>query len=41
MSRAKKVDYKSQKKYFAKTSANNNVKSLNSRPRPQRGGFRV
>lgn len=39
--RVKTVNYKSQKKYFAKTSANENVKSINGRPRPQRGGFRL
>lgn len=37
----KKLNYKSQKKLFAKTAANESVKSLNSRPRPTRGGFRV
>ena len=41
MSRAKKVSYKKQKKYFAKTSAFNSVAALNSRPSPQRGGFRM
>lgn len=41
MARAKHVSYKKQKKIFSKTAANENVRSLNSRPRPQRGGFRV
>lgn len=41
MKRAKKIDYKKQKKYFAKTSAYNSVAALNSRPAPQRGGFRM
>lgn len=41
MSRAKKVSYKKQKKYFAKTSAFNNVSAINSRPAPQRTGFRI
>lgn len=36
----KKVDYKKQKKLFAKTAGNEGVKSINSRPRPTRGGFR-
>lgn len=40
MKRVKKVNYKSQKKYFAKTSAMNSVEAINSRPSPQRGGFR-
>lgn len=41
MSRAKKTSYKKQKKYFAKTSAFNSVAAVNSRPAPQRGGFRM
>lgn len=41
MKRVKKIDYKKQKKYFAKTSALNGVASVNSRPSPQRGGFRM
>lgn len=39
--RAKKTNYKAQKKYFAKTSAYNSVEAVNSRPAPQRGGFRM
>lgn len=41
MKRVKKVNYKAQKKYFAKTSAMNSVEAVNSRPAPQRGGFRM
>lgn len=41
MKRAKKTSFKQQKKYFAKTSALNGVKAMNSRPHPQRGGFRL
>lgn len=41
MKRVKKTSYKAQKKYFAKTSALNGVKAMNSRPAPQRGGFRI
>lgn len=41
MSKRKKVSYKKQKKMFAKTAGNENVKSINGRPTPQRGGFRV
>lgn len=41
MARAKKLNYKRQKKLFAKTAANECVRSLNSRPRPQRTGFRI
>lgn len=41
MKRVKKVNYKAQKKYFAKTSAMNSVEAINSRPAPQRGGFRM
>lgn len=40
MKRVKKTNYKKQKKYFAKTSALNGVAAINSRPAPQRGGFR-
>lgn len=40
MKRAKPTNYKKQKKYFAKTSAYNSVEAINSRPAPQRGGFR-
>lgn len=39
--RAKTVNYKGQKKLFAKTAATSAAKSLNTRPRPQRGGFRI
>lgn len=38
---AKKTNFKAQKKYFAKTSAYNNVNAINSRPAPQRSGFRM
>ena len=38
--RVKKVNYKKQKKYFAKTAGLNGVAAVNSRPEPQRGGFR-
>lgn len=41
MKRVTKTSYKAQKKYFAKTSALNNVRAMNSRPSPQRGGFRI
>lgn len=41
MARASKVNYKKQKRLFKKTAANESVRSLNSRPRPQRTGFRV
>jgi hypothetical protein len=41
MSRARKLNYKKQKKLFAKTAANEQVRSLNARPRPQRTGFRL
>lgn len=41
MSRAKKVNYKKQKKYFSKTAGNEAVNSMNARPRPTRSGFRV
>lgn len=41
MKRVKKTNYKKQKKYFAKTAAFNSVEAMNSRPAPQRGGFRV
>lgn len=41
MKHAKKTTYKKQKKLFAKTSAYNGVASVNSRPAPQRGGFRM
>lgn len=37
----KKVNFKAQKRLFAKTAANENVRSINSRPAPQRGGFRL
>ena len=40
MKRVKKVNYKKQKKYFAKTAAYNGVEAINSRPSPQRTGFR-
>lgn len=40
MKRATKVNYKKQRKYFAKTAAYNSVAAINSRPAPQRGGFR-
>lgn len=39
--KAKKVSYKKQKKLFAKTSGTNTAMSINSRPRPQRTGFRI
>lgn len=39
--KARPVNYKKQKKMFAKTAGNNAMRSLNVRPRPQRGGFRV
>lgn len=39
--RVKKVSFKKQKKYFAKTAAYNSVEAINSRPSPQRGGFRM
>ena len=41
MKRVKKTNYKKQKKYFAKTAALNGVSAVNSRPAPQRGGFRM
>lgn len=41
MKKPKKTNYKSQKKYFAKTSAFNGVAATNSRPAPQRTGFRM
>lgn len=41
MARARKTNYKQQKKLFAHTAGNENVRSINSRPRPTRGGFRV
>ena len=41
MKRVKKTSYKKQKKYFANTAALNGVKAINSRPSPQRGGFRI
>lgn len=41
MAKRKKTNYKQQKKIFAKTAGNENVKSINGRPRPQRGGFRI
>lgn len=41
MKRVKKTSYKAQKKYFAKTAALNGVQAMNSRPTPQRGGFRL
>ena len=41
MKRVKKTNYKKQKNYFAKTSALNGVSAVNSRPTPQRGGFRM
>lgn len=41
MKRAKKTSYKQQKKYFKKTAALNGVSAVNSRPTPQRGGFRM
>lgn len=41
MAHARKISYKKQKKVFAKTAANENVRSLNARPRPTRTGFRM
>lgn len=41
MKRAKKVNYKKQRKYFAKTAAYNSVASINSRPSPDRTGTRM
>lgn len=41
MKRAKKTSYKKQKKLYAKTAALNGVSAINSRPAPQRGGFRM
>ena len=41
MKRVQKTNYKKQKKYFAKTSAFNSVSAINSRPAPQRSGFRM
>lgn len=41
MKRVKKTSYKAQKKYFKKTAALNGVSAINSRPAPQRGGFRM
>ena len=41
MKRVKTTNYKKQKKYFSKTAALNGVASVNSRPSPQRGGFRM
>lgn len=41
MSKNKKVNYKKQKQFFAKTSGNNTAKSINSKPRPSRGGWRI
>lgn len=41
MKRVKKLNFKAQKKYFAKTSAYNSVASINSKPSPQRGGMRM
>ncbi len=41
MSRAKKVNYKKQRKMFAKTAEQSASRSINTRPRPQRGGFRI
>lgn len=39
--KAKNVGFKQQKKLFAKTASVNQAKSINSRPRPQRTGWRV
>ena len=39
--RRKKISYKKQKKLFAKTAANEQVRAINSRPAPMRGGFRI
>ena len=41
MAKRIKLNYKKQKKMFAKTAGNEGVKSINGRPLPQRGGFRV
>ena len=41
MKRVRKVNYKKQKKLFAKTAAYNSVEAVNSRPAPQRTGFRI
>ena len=38
---AKKMNYKKQKKMFAKTSGSNTAKSINTKPRPTRTGWRV
>lgn len=37
----KRTNYKKQKKLFAKTAANENVRAINARPAPMRGGFRI
>ena len=36
----KVANFKKQKKLFSKTAGNENVKAINSMPRPTRGGFR-
>lgn len=41
MAKRKKLSFKGQKKLFAKTAGNENAKSINSRPAPMRGGFRL
>lgn len=39
--KAKKVNYNKQRKFFAKTSGENVAKSINTKPRPTRTGWRV
>lgn len=39
--KAKKVNFKKDKKYFSKTAGNSAMRSINARPRPQRTGFRI
>lgn len=41
MAKRKKTIARKQKKMFAKTAGNEGVKSINGRPSPQRGGFRL
>ena len=38
---AKKMNYKKQRKMFAKTSGENTAKAINTKPRPTRTGWRV
>lgn len=38
---AKKMNYKKQKKMFARTSGKDTAKAINTKPRPSRTGWRI